>query len=94
MAEKKYTVARIEKEAFRQTEELESVMFMPGSKLELIGADAFLGCSNLRDITIPAGVKEIGINAFGDAGLKSITFLKGSQLETIGDFAFMSCNNM
>ena len=89
-----YTVTRIEKEAFRQTEELESVMFMPGSKLELIGADAFLGCSNLRDITIPAGVKEIGITAFGDAGLKSITFLKGSQLETIGDFAFMSCNNL
>jgi len=88
-----YTVTKIGQGAFQETP-LESVTFMPGCKLESIGKAAFFYCNNLKDITIPAGVKEIGQSAFQKTGLRSITFLKGSQLEVIGDNAFQSCNNL
>ena len=49
---------------------IESVTFEPGSKLEIIGVNAFLGCTSLTDITIPASVKKID-NAF--RGCDSLT---------------------
>ncbi len=73
---------------------IESVTFMPGSKLERIKYSAFENCTALTDITIPAGVKEIGERAFNKSGLESITFLKGSKLEVIGNRAFDSCENL
>ena len=73
---------------------IESVTFEPGSKLEIIGVNAFLGCTSLTDITIPASVKKIDNSAFAGSGLEEITFLKGSKLETIYDCAFSRCDNL
>lgn len=41
------------------------------SSLETIGRCAFMGCENLKELKIPAGVKEIGIGAFSDVLTKN-----------------------
>lgn len=40
------------------------VSFEAGSACTEIGANAFLGCSNLAEIELPAGLKSIGEDAF------------------------------
>ena len=87
-------VTKISSCEFINRTDIESVTFEPGSKLELIEDRAFEGCTNLTDITIPAGVKEIKYKAFYQSGLESITFLKGSKLEDIGNLAFLGCENL
>ena len=55
-----------------------------------IAIEAFAGCSNLKSIYIPEGVKSIGATAFYCCGnLESITFSEG--LESIGYNAFNAC---
>ncbi|MBR1987596.1 MAG: leucine-rich repeat protein [Clostridia bacterium] len=43
---------------------IHSVTFAEGSQLEYIGENAFYDCHGITSIVIPAGVKEIGNNAF------------------------------
>lgn len=57
-----------------------------------IGSSAFSGCSKLKEITIPAAVKEIGGSAFYFSGLEKVTLSEG--LETIGMHAFSYCENL
>ncbi len=45
---------------------------------------------NVNNLTIPAGVTEIGVDAFCDTGLKKVTF-EGNNLKKIGVSAFESC---
>ena len=57
--------------------------------LTSIGNGAFMRCSELTSVEIPAGVTSIGNGAFGGcSGLTSVTFGEGSQLESIGSSAF------
>ena len=42
--------------------------------LRTIGEGAFQNCSNLRDIDLPDGLDEIGLDAFKESGLESIAF--------------------
>ena len=58
------TVTKIGASAFRENLNLTTVTFEEGSQLVSIGEDAFDGCIFLRSITIPAGVNEIGEDAF------------------------------
>ena len=68
--------------------------------MKYIGASAFVGCENLREIHIPGSVTEIEKNAMGyldDTGLKVTDFtiygLAGSAAETYAEengFAFVS----
>ena len=44
------------------------------STLEEIHGNAFMGCVNLRSITIPASVKSIGPDVFSNCGLETIIF--------------------
>lgn len=54
---------------------------------------AFYECRNLKEITIPNGVTEIGEYAFrGCKSLESITIPDG--VTTIGDYAFSYCDNL
>ena len=58
-----------------------------------IGDNAFSGCSDLTQITIPDTVKTIGTNAFnGCSSLKSIEF--PVRLQKIGFNAFYSCTDL
>jgi hypothetical protein len=43
---------------------LTTVIFAPGSRLEIIGDYAFSGCTSLANITLPAGVTSVGSLAF------------------------------
>ncbi|MCQ2129471.1 MAG: leucine-rich repeat domain-containing protein [Bacteroidaceae bacterium] len=58
-----------------------------------IGNDAFMGCSTLTSITIPASVTTIGDNAFyGCTSLTSITI--PSMVTKIGNNAFDGCSSL
>lgn len=58
-----------------------------------IGNEAFMGCSTLTSITIPASVTTIGDNAFyGCTSLTSITI--PSMVTKIGDYAFSQCSSL
>lgn len=58
-----------------------------------IGENAFMGCSGLISIEIPAGVTSIGNYAFcGCSGLTSIEIPAG--VTSIGNYAFMGCSGL
>ena len=79
--------------AFDSCNRLEVVDFAGGSKCTSIGESAFWGCSNLKSITIPAGVTVIGNDAFGRcSNLKSITI--PAEVTTIGGSAFSRCSGL
>ena len=58
-----------------------------------IGAEAFKGCIDLKEIAISNSVKRIGNNAFdGCSGLRKVTI--GSGVTEIGDYAFDKCDRI
>ena len=60
---------------------------------QIIGANAFSGCTNLTSITIPASVISLSDYAFQNCtSLATVTFAEGSQLESISDYAFYGCS--
>jgi hypothetical protein len=59
------------------------------STLQYIGANAFCGCQNLKQVTLPAGLTELGESAFERTGLEQIAFPPG--LAVIPWAAFQSC---
>ena len=75
-------VTEIEAEAFESCWNLEEVLL--GEGLRSIGKEAFYG-GDLRTLTIPAGVKQVGIEAFGwNTKLKTLSFL-GSDTRLEGN---------
>ena len=61
--------------------------------LESIGNEAFMECSNLKEITLPANVTSIGEDAFYDCtSLQTATL--GEGLKTIGSQAFYGCSSL
>ena len=66
--------------------------YIDGLPVRKINEAAFILCTKLKKVQIPATVREIGPRAFSDCWqLKSITFEPGSGLTTIGDAAFTNC---
>ena len=90
------SVETIEAAAFNGCSSLATVTFEKGSQLKTIGGGyysssysyyygAFLDCTALTSIEIPASVETIEATAFkGCSSLATVTFEKGSQLKTIG----------
>ena len=87
------SVTTIGTTAFKGCSKLATVTFEKGSRLKTIAGGysnasnfhgAFLDCTALTSIEIPASVTTIGTTAFkGCSSLATVTFEKGSQLKTI-----------
>ena len=54
--------------------------------IESLAGYCFYGCESLASVTLPEGLKTIGVSAFQQTALTSITFPK--SLETINGYAF------
>ena len=68
------TVREIGTEVFCNCEELRKVTFeQTKSLLRVICTHAFTGCSSLKNVELPDGLKEIGTGAFSQSGLESFT---------------------
>ena len=81
-----------------------------GLPVKEIGSAAFMNCTELTSVEIPASVSKIqngsysvgetgvAINFegafFGCVNLESVTFAEGSELSGIGDFAFAYCSSL
>lgn len=72
---------------------LESIRFSTSEEITEIGAKAFLGCTGVKSMTLPEGVKKLGDYAFsGCTGLETISGLQ--SLEVVGSYAFQNCSSM
>ena len=86
------SVTEIRKNAFDGCANLKEVVFEEGSKLRVIGREAFNNCTNLRGIDLPDSVVEIGLDAFYGSGLE--TFVAPRALRTIRQSAFQDCKSL
>nr|WP_302784546.1 leucine-rich repeat protein [Alistipes shahii] len=95
------SVEKIGSAAFKNCKNLTTIFFEKGSKLKAIEGDfsyfrytnttiycysgAFLNCSALTSVNIPASVETIGKSAFQNcSSLMKVVFENGSQLKAIG----------
>ena len=58
------SVTEIEESAFEDCENLREVVFEEGSKLKVVGREAFRNCNKLTRMTFPEGFEKIGIFSF------------------------------
>ena len=80
----------IESKAFAHCYKLGNVTL---TNVTYIGKYAFLQCSSMTDVTIPAGVTQINYGTFSDCrGLKNVTF--HNALTEIDSYAFSSCQSL
>ncbi|WP_337644990.1 leucine-rich repeat domain-containing protein [Prevotella sp.] len=60
---------------------------------DVIGSRAFLGCSGLTSLTLPAGITSIATGVFSScSGLTSLTL--PADITSIGDEAFQGCSGL
>lgn len=60
--------------------------------LKRIECGAFQNCSSLRNVLLPEGLEEIGLEAFRESGLKYIAF--PPFLRTVHQGAFANCKSL
>ena len=81
--------------AFANSSALRTVSFENSTaegRLEAIGASTFMGCANLRSVSIPRSVSEVSSSAFaGCAGLERVTLKRGSALARLCEGGFRGC---
>ncbi len=89
-----YYVTTIAKGAFKVDNRKQIVeLTIEGNRFKGIGANAFDGCSNLRNVVFPSSLSKISDNAFwGCSGLVHIV-CKNSAPTAISEKAFMISNN-
>jgi hypothetical protein len=81
-------VQNIKEDSFNGLDDLREVVFESGSKLEILGEDAFKK-TGIRSVAIPAKLKIVGKEAFAECeALAGLTFAAGCVLDTIGEQAF------
>ena len=87
------SVVNIKDRAFSSCNKLKTVNFAKDSKLETIGAGAFIYDYELSYANIPNGIKTIGDTAFAYCyGLSTITIPE--SVETIGSGGFSTCKGL
>ena len=95
--EKSFEIAKnvttIDKQAFLDAENLETITFEENSTLKTIDEKAFLDCLNLRNIEFPKSLKNINYDAFVNCiNLEKIVIL--NTIEYIGPGAFIGCDKL
>lgn len=77
------STTKIAAQKYKNNVNVSRVEFEPGSMLEEIGDEAFMGCTTLETIVLPEGLRKIGDRVFdGCTSLKEIVF--PSTLESLG----------
>lgn len=78
---------------FMDRTDIEEVEIASGRGITEIPDYAFLGCSSLRKVTLPAGLRKIGFQAFSECSdLEDINF--PSSLVDIGNNSFTYCRSL
>lgn len=78
---------------FADREDIAEVRFEAGSRLEVIGDYAFLGCGNLRKIELPVSLMRLGEGSFREcSGLKEISLPVG--IKTLPRYIFAWCESL
>lgn len=74
------TVVKINDEAFKNNDKIESVQINYG--LEVIGSEAFYDCDNLKEVTLPASLIRVGIDpAFEECNSLTLLIYSGKIKE-------------
>lgn len=63
-----------------------------GKTVAKIGDEAFMNCKNLKQVTIPDTIQEIGEKAFSNSGLTTVEI--PASVKTIGEQAFSECDSL
>lgn len=87
------SVEKITGSIFKNTINLEEVIFEEGSKLIEIGFDGAFYNTKLQSITLPKSVKKIRSGTFAESTVK-LYFEEGSLLEEIGVGAFSNSSSL
>ena len=64
-----------------------------GKNVKLIGKNAFLGCTGLKNVTMGKNIKTIGANAFNNCTALVIITIP-AKVTKIGDKAFYKCKSL
>ena len=84
------TVVKIKESAFRDCYKLDSVLF--NGPVESIEDDAFRFCSNLKHLTLPLTLTNLGACAFECSGLQSIVI--PPNLRKLREYCFGGCMSL
>ena len=84
------SVEMIDDVAFASSISLEHVYFSEGSKLIVVGSNAFYGCKALRQIILPDSVEHMKSKIFKNSGIKTFTYPDNAKL-MIEDDLFVNC---
>ena len=85
--------APIEEGAYIDRTDIEEIVIENGRGITEIPDYAFLGCSSLRKVSLPEGLKKIGFQAFSEcSSLEEINFPE--SLEDIGSNSFTYCTSL
>ncbi|MGN0327279.1 MAG: leucine-rich repeat protein, partial [Lachnospiraceae bacterium] len=74
---------------FKNCQYLEEIEL--GEKTTLIGKEAFYGCLQLKEVSIPTGVKALGFGAFAECPVLKRVDLSRNLGIAIGEYAFYNC---
>lgn len=81
-----HKVCQIANEAFAENTLISTITIPKG--VQFIGASAFSGCKNLREVILPETVENIGADAFKHTDITSITIPEGIKVIPSGTFAY------
>lgn len=84
------SVEIIDDAAFASSISLEHVYFSEGSKLMVVGSNAFYGCKALRQIILPDSVERMKSKIFKNSGIKAFTYPDNAKLVVENDL-FVNC---
>ena len=84
------SVEVIDDAAFASSISLEHVYFSEGSKLMVVGSNAFYGCKALKQIILPDSVEHMRSKIFKNSGIKTFTYPDNAKL-VVEDDLFVNC---
>lgn len=84
------SVEVIDDAAFASSISLEHVYFSEGSKLMVVGSNAFYGCKALKQIILPDSVEHLKSKLFKNSGIEAFTYPDNAKL-VVEDDLFVNC---